>query len=176
MYDLNDAQPQTAPMGELIPDGTFAKVKMTIRPGGVNGSTPADVGLLKASQSILFEPNPVAIEVLKSNMHINGLRKLADMSFLGLGLSDTAATGLSIRARARNLGAAVTFGQGLIGLAAVAAAPAGNLRRHRDRCRRLCAGGPGAADRTGRGRLDRRGGDRRPARQPGRLRRDVDRP
>ena len=25
MYDLNDAQPQMAPMGELIPDGTFAK-------------------------------------------------------------------------------------------------------------------------------------------------------
>lgn len=51
MYDLNDAQPQMAPMGELIPDGTFAKVKMTIRPGGVNGSTPTDAGLLKASQS-----------------------------------------------------------------------------------------------------------------------------
>ena len=39
------------PVGELIPDGTFAKVKMTIRPGGVNGSTPIDAGLLKASQS-----------------------------------------------------------------------------------------------------------------------------
>jgi hypothetical protein len=51
MYDLNDAQPQMAPMGELIPDGTFAKVKMTIRSGGVNGSTPMDAGLLKASQS-----------------------------------------------------------------------------------------------------------------------------
>ena len=51
MYDLNDAQPQMAPMGELIPDGAFAKVKMTIRPGGVNGSTPADAGVLKASQS-----------------------------------------------------------------------------------------------------------------------------
>jgi hypothetical protein len=51
MYDLNDAQPQMAPMGELIPDGTFAKVKMTIRHGGVNGSTPMDAGLLKASQS-----------------------------------------------------------------------------------------------------------------------------
>ncbi len=51
MYDLNDAQPQMGPMGELIPDGTFAKVKMTIRSGGVNGSTPMDAGLLKASQS-----------------------------------------------------------------------------------------------------------------------------
>ncbi len=51
MYDLNDAQPQMAPAGDLIPDGAFAKVKMTIRPGGVNGSTPMDAGLLKASQS-----------------------------------------------------------------------------------------------------------------------------
>jgi len=51
MYDLNDAQPQMGPMGELIPDGTFAKLKMTIRPGGVNGSTPMDAGILKQSQS-----------------------------------------------------------------------------------------------------------------------------
>ena len=28
-YDLNDAQPQMAPIGELIPDGTFAKVRLT---------------------------------------------------------------------------------------------------------------------------------------------------
>ena len=44
-YDLNDAQPQMAPIGELIPDGTFAKVRLTIRPGGVNGATPADAHL-----------------------------------------------------------------------------------------------------------------------------------
>ena len=50
MYDLNDAQPQLPPIGELMPDGTFAKVKMTIRPGGLNGSTAMDAGLLKASQ------------------------------------------------------------------------------------------------------------------------------
>jgi hypothetical protein len=51
MYDLNDAQPQMMPLGDLIPDGTFAKVRMTIRPGGINGSTPIDAGLLKASTS-----------------------------------------------------------------------------------------------------------------------------
>lgn len=50
-YDLNDAQPQMAPIGELIPDGTFAKVRLTVRPGGVNGATPMDAKLLKASQS-----------------------------------------------------------------------------------------------------------------------------
>ena len=48
-YDFNDAQAQRMPAGELIPDGTFAKVRMTIRPGGVNGSVPMDAGLLKAA-------------------------------------------------------------------------------------------------------------------------------
>ena len=51
MYDLNDAQPQMAPVGELIPDGTFARVALTLRPGGLNGGTPADAGLLKASNT-----------------------------------------------------------------------------------------------------------------------------
>ena len=48
-FDLNDAGPQMAPMGELIPDGTFAKVMMKLRPGGANGASEMDVGLLKAS-------------------------------------------------------------------------------------------------------------------------------
>ncbi len=50
-YDLNDAQPQMAPIGGLIPDGTFARLRLTIRPGGVDGGTQMDAGLLKASQS-----------------------------------------------------------------------------------------------------------------------------
>lgn len=49
MYDLNDAQPQMLPVGDPIPDGTFAKIRMTLRPGGVDGSVPMDSGLLKAS-------------------------------------------------------------------------------------------------------------------------------
>ncbi|MBI5121310.1 MAG: hypothetical protein HZA67_09915 [Rhodospirillales bacterium] len=48
-FDLNDAQPQMMPSGELIPDGTFAKIRLSIRPGGVNGSVPMDAGLLKGS-------------------------------------------------------------------------------------------------------------------------------
>jgi hypothetical protein len=39
------------PSGEPIPDGTFAKIRMTIRPGGVDGAGPMDKGLLKASAS-----------------------------------------------------------------------------------------------------------------------------
>jgi hypothetical protein len=47
MYDFSDVEPQQS--SDLIPDGTFAKVTMTIRPGGVDGQTEIDRGLLKAS-------------------------------------------------------------------------------------------------------------------------------
>lgn len=49
MYDLNDTEPHRGT--ELIPDGTFAKVTMTIRPGGVDGENDFDEGLLKASKT-----------------------------------------------------------------------------------------------------------------------------
>ena len=45
--DFSDVEPQQS--SDLIPDGTFAKVIMTIRPGGVDGQTEIDRGLLKAS-------------------------------------------------------------------------------------------------------------------------------
>jgi hypothetical protein len=46
MFDMNDAEPQKT--GELIPDGTFAKVTMSIRPGGIDGHSEIDQALLKA--------------------------------------------------------------------------------------------------------------------------------
>ena len=46
MYDFSDVEPQQS--SDLIPDGTFAKVAMTVRPGGVDGQTEIDQGLLKA--------------------------------------------------------------------------------------------------------------------------------
>lgn len=49
MLDFNDADP--ARPNEPIPDGTFAKVTMTIRPGGLDGDSPADRGLLTASRA-----------------------------------------------------------------------------------------------------------------------------
>jgi len=48
-FDMNDAEPQKS--GELIPDGAFAKVTMTIRPGGTDGQSEIDRGLLKASNT-----------------------------------------------------------------------------------------------------------------------------
>lgn len=46
-FDMNDVVPQQA--GDLIPDGTFAKVTMSIRKGGVDGMSEVDRGLLKPS-------------------------------------------------------------------------------------------------------------------------------
>jgi len=48
-FDMNDAEPQRS--GELIPDGTFAKITMTIRPGGTDGQSEIDRGLLRASNT-----------------------------------------------------------------------------------------------------------------------------
>jgi hypothetical protein len=47
MYDFSDVEPQQST--DLIPDGTFAKVAMTIRRGSVDGQDEIDRGLLKAS-------------------------------------------------------------------------------------------------------------------------------
>ena len=46
-FDMNDVEPQQS--GDLIPDGTFAKLVMTLRKGGTDGMSEADRGLLKAS-------------------------------------------------------------------------------------------------------------------------------
>lgn len=51
MFDFNDAEPQMGPIGELIPDGTFARLKLKIRPGGIDGAVPADKGLLRSAKS-----------------------------------------------------------------------------------------------------------------------------
>jgi hypothetical protein len=46
-FDMNDVEPQQS--GDLIPDGTFAKVAMTLRKGGRDGMSEVDRGLLKPS-------------------------------------------------------------------------------------------------------------------------------
>ena len=46
-FDMNDVAPQQS--DDLIPDGTFAKVTMSIRKGGTDGMGEVDRGLLKPS-------------------------------------------------------------------------------------------------------------------------------
>lgn len=83
------------------------------------GSTLCDIGAnvgnhtifalkyLRTERVILFEPNPTVIPVLLSNIALNGLANRCDSSFLGYGLSDETAKGLSIALKsARNLGGA----------------------------------------------------------------------
>ena len=48
-YNFNDVEPHQGT--DLIPDGSFAKVVMTVRPGGVDGQGEHDKGLLKASNT-----------------------------------------------------------------------------------------------------------------------------
>lgn len=49
MYDMNDAE---LPRGsDLIPDGSFAIVTMTLRPGGADGQGEIDRGLLKPTKT-----------------------------------------------------------------------------------------------------------------------------
>jgi len=49
-FDMNDAEPQKT--NDLIPDGAFARVTMTIRRGGADGDSELDHGLLKASNTV----------------------------------------------------------------------------------------------------------------------------
>ena len=43
-FDMNDVAPLQS--GDLIPDGAFAKVTMSIRKGGTDGASEVDRGLL----------------------------------------------------------------------------------------------------------------------------------
>ena len=88
-------------------------IRRWFRPGSVFCDIGANIGnhslfalkFLRASQSILFEPNPAAIAILRSNLELNGLTDRADFTNIGYGLSDTAASGLAISAPGRNMGA-----------------------------------------------------------------------
>ena len=82
--------------------------------GGVFCDAGANIGnhsiyalkLLGASASIPFEPNPVAYELLISNMILNGVLDRVNLATLGFGLSDSSgAPAMSLEAREKNLGA-----------------------------------------------------------------------
>lgn len=71
--------------------------------------------LLGAGRVIPFEPNPVCWRLLIQNVLVNGLWDRFDLSHLGVGLSDHAADGYGMEARARNVGAAAMMpGEGQI--------------------------------------------------------------
>lgn len=76
---------------------------------GANIGNHSLFALLKlgVKKVIPFEPNPVAIAILTSNLGLNGLLGKVDLSHLGLGLSDAAQDGLAMEVTKpnKNLGA-----------------------------------------------------------------------
>ena len=84
-------------------------------PGAVYCDIGANIGnhalfalrFMHVREAILFEPNPVAIAVLVSNLHLNGVMDRVRTEHLGVGLSDAAAEGLTMQVvMANNLGGA----------------------------------------------------------------------
>jgi FkbM family methyltransferase len=60
---------------------------------------------LRPRKVIVFEPNPAAVEILLSNLCLNGVEDVFDLSHLGYGVSDGASTSLGFNTPERNLGA-----------------------------------------------------------------------
>lgn len=110
--DPGDVIQKSHVQGKFYEPEELAIIGQWLRPGSIFCDIGANIGnhsifalrILNAASTILFEPNPIAIEVLRSNMILNGCRRRADFSHVGVGLSDVAASGLSIRAPKRNLG------------------------------------------------------------------------
>ncbi|MEM7743567.1 MAG: FkbM family methyltransferase [Pseudomonadota bacterium] len=68
--------------------------------------------ILGARKVWIFEPNPVAIAILKQNIELNGIADQLVMDNLGYGLSDKAESDMLIRMGPKNLGAARITGKG----------------------------------------------------------------
>lgn len=87
-------------------------IRTHFRPGQVFCDIGANIGnhtlfamkFLHAARAVLFEPNPDAIAILRSNLQLNGIEDVCDLTHLGFGLSDATAEGLSIDVPAENLG------------------------------------------------------------------------
>ncbi len=100
-------------LGQFYEEEELEIIRRWFRPGSVFCDIGANIGnhslfalkFLRAAQSILFEPNPAAIAILRSNLELNGLTQRADFTNIGFGLSDAAASGLAISAPGRNMGA-----------------------------------------------------------------------
>jgi FkbM family methyltransferase len=61
---------------------------------------------LQPGKIISFEPNPQAYKLLLANIALNGFHDVFDLTHIGLGLSDTQASGFAMSEQTRNLGGA----------------------------------------------------------------------
>lgn len=68
---------------------------------------------MKADRVVVVEPNPLAMAPLMANVLLNRLGSVIDLSYLGIGLSDSSQGGFGMKRHDRNLGATKMFeGQG----------------------------------------------------------------
>jgi FkbM family methyltransferase len=95
------------PMG-----GTFLDIG-----ANVGNHTVYVAKFLRAARVVCIEPNPPAIELLQSNVWLNGLNRVVDGQYLGIGLADKARENMAMQVPSRNLGASrVIEGEGRIRL------------------------------------------------------------
>ena len=100
--------------GQFYEQPELALIKAHFPQGGTFVDIGSNIGnhslyvaaFLQPSRIIPFEPNPVAYRLLLSNVALNGFGHLFDLQFVGLGLSDSKATGFAMTPRDTNLGAA----------------------------------------------------------------------
>lgn len=92
----------------------LAHLREVVEPGATIIDIGANIGNhtmffaleLNAARVIPIEPNPVAYRLLISNVVLNRLRRVIDLGFLGVGLSDRREDGFGVEDRDRNIGAA----------------------------------------------------------------------
>lgn len=102
--DEQDVIQQCHAMGQFYEVEELRIIAEFFPAGGVFVDVGSNVGnhalyvgsFLHPRQIIVFEPNPPAIAILKLNIALNSLQRLADLTHLGTGLADVAS-----RARAR---------------------------------------------------------------------------
>ena len=92
----------------------FPKGGRFIDIGANVGNHSLFVGLfLDPVEIVSIEPNPVVYKLFINNMLLNGIEAKVDMSFLGMGMSETASEGFGINFREKNIGGGrLTEGKG----------------------------------------------------------------
>ncbi|MEM7733792.1 MAG: FkbM family methyltransferase [Pseudomonadota bacterium] len=83
----------------------FPKGGRFIDIGANVGNHSLFVGLfLDPVEIVSIEPNPVVYKLFINNMLLNGIEGIVDMSFLGMGMSETASDGFGINFQEKNIG------------------------------------------------------------------------
>lgn len=100
--------------GQFYEEPELAVIKAHFPQGGTFVDIGANIGnhslfvaaFCQPGRIIPFEPNPLAYKLLVANVALNGFHDLFDLRHVGLGLSDTKATGFAMSEQRKNLGGA----------------------------------------------------------------------